>query len=80
MATKSHSVRHNLSTMAIFRRKRKPRSPANPEIASLHATLQRCLDRIAALEHERGIDIARMAAMQSEIDHLRSLIGRPSSS
>jgi hypothetical protein len=58
--------------MSILRRSKKPRPPSNPEIANLHATLQRCLDRIAALERERETDIKRMAAMQAEIDHLRA--------
>ena len=62
--------------MAVFRRKKKPLPPSNPEIASLHATLQRCLDRIAAIERDREIDIQRMGAMQAEIDHLRALVSR----
>jgi hypothetical protein len=62
--------------MPVFRRKKKPRQPTNLQITDVQASLQTCLDKIAALERERETDIQRMGAMQAEIDHLRALMNR----
>ena len=64
--------------MAKQRARPKPTRSVNAEIAALKAALETCSAHIERLRRDNDTHITRMAAMQAEIDHLLTIVGRDS--
>jgi hypothetical protein len=53
---------------------RSPRSAKSITLTKLRRDLEQCSRKVEHLEREAEVHMKRMAAMQAEIDHLRSMI------
>ena len=67
-----------IALMAILRRSKKNQVAVAQQIVNLHTAVATCQEQIERLQRENETNIARMGAMQAEIDHLRAILGRAS--
>jgi hypothetical protein len=60
--------------MAPPKPRRSVRASTRARVVRLERSLSECSDRVVQLERDRDLTIKRIATIQAEVDHLRSLV------